>query len=128
MKHPELNEKVLVALREKLEAEFATVKEELRRIGRVNPDNPADWEAVPQQMDIQEADRNEAADRIEGFEENTAILKELEIRYNNIKDALSRMDADIYGICEVGNEPIVIERLQANPAARTCMNHMREKE
>jgi len=124
MKHPELDEKTLAALRKKLEAELATVREELRRIGRVNPDNPADWEATPQKMDIQEADRNEAADRIEGFEENTAVLKELEIRFNNIKDALSRMDADTYGICEVGNEPIAVERLRANPAAQTCMKHM----
>jgi len=123
-----LNDKTLRELRAKLEEERAIVERELESIGRINPDNPADWEATPQKMDIQEADRNEAADRIEGFEENTAMLKELETRYNNIKLALKRMDEGTYGICEFGNEPIRIERLRANPAARTCVKHMLEGE
>jgi len=128
MKHPELDEKTLEELRGKLEAELALVKNELGHIGRVNPDNAADWEATPQKMEIQEADRNEVADRIEGYEENTAILKELETRHNNIKAALARMEGGDYGICEVGHEPIKLERLRANPAAATCVKHMNERE
>lgn len=128
MAHPELTKEVLAELRTKLEEERGVVEEELKHVGRVNPDNPADWEPTPQKMDIQEADRNEAADRIEGFEENTAIVKELEARLNNIKEALERIGTDAYGICEVGNEPIKIERLRANPAATTCVKHMREDE
>lgn len=123
-----LDSKTLEELRTKLEDELVVVTDELQRIGRINPDNPADWEAVPQKMDIQEADRNEAADRIEGYEKNTALLKELEIRYNNIKLALKKLNDGSYGTCEMGNEPIRIERLRANPAARTCIKHMNENE
>jgi len=123
-----LDSKTLDELRHKLEEELEVVTRELERIGRVNPDNPKDWEAVPQKMDIQEADRNEAADRIEGYEENTALLKELEIRYNNIKLALKKLDDGSYGMCEIGDEPIRIERLRANPAARSCIKHMSENE
>jgi len=123
-----LDSKTLDELRHQLEEELEVVTRELGRIGRINPDNPGDWEAVPQKMDIQEADRNEAADRIEGYEENTAMLKELEIRYNNIKLALKKLDDGVYGMCETGNEPIRIERLRANPAARTCIKHMNENE
>lgn len=128
MTHPDLDTQTLAELRKKLEEEHVTIEGELKRIGRVNPDNPADWEATPQKMDIQEADRNEAADRIEGYEENTAILKELETRHNNIKEALARMDSDTYGTCTVGGEPIKLERLHANPAAATCVKHMTETE
>ena len=78
-------------------------------------------------MDIQEADRNEAADRIEGYEENTAILKELEIRFNNVTIALKKLDDGAYGFCEKSGAPIEIERLRANPAARTCAKHMNEE-
>lgn len=123
-----LNEQTLTELRTKLSDELLVVERELKHIGRINPSNPADWEAKPQKMDIQEADRNEAADRIEGYEENTAMLKELETRYNNIKIALQKMDEGKYGVCEMGDEPIRIERLRANPAARTCIKHMREDE
>lgn len=118
-----LTQEELAELKSKLENEVGVVEEEMSRIGHKNPTNPADWEAQPDKMDIQEADKNEAADRIESFEENTAILKELEIRYNNIKKALARMDTGTYGICEVGNKPIKKERLYANPAASTCIEH-----
>ncbi len=110
--------------KKKLEDELATVERELENVGRKNPDNKADWEAEPADFDIDRADPNETADSIEEFEGNTAVLKELEIRYNDIKDALKKIEEDKYGICEVGGEPIEPERLEANPAARTCKAHM----
>ena len=110
-------------LRTKLEDEKAVLTEELLRIGRKNPTNASDWEAKPEVMDIQEADRNETADRIEAFEENTAILKDLEIRLNKVERARKKMDEGTYGICDVGGQPIKKERLFANPAAVTCTVH-----
>lgn len=100
------------------------VEKELNDIGRRNPDNKADWEAEPANLDTDNADESEKADNIEEFEENTAVLKELEIRYNDVKDALAKMKNDKYGFCEVSAEPIEEERLIANPAARTCEKHM----
>lgn len=126
MKH--ISSEDLSELRNRLEEEKKVLNEELSRIGRRNPTNPADWEAVPAKMDIQEADRNEAADRIESYEENTAVLKELETRFNNVESALSRMDDNTYGICKVDNEPIEKDRLFANPAADTCMTHVHKEE
>lgn len=108
----------------KLEEELALVEKELNNIGRKNPDNKADWEAEPANLDIDTADQSEMADKMEGYEENTAILKELEVRYNDIKDALGKIEAGTYGVCEVSGEPIEMDRLEANPAARTCKAHM----
>jgi len=110
-------------LKEKLEQELKNVEKELRSIGRVNPNNPADWEAVPDRMDKLAADPNEVADSIESYEENTAILKQLEIRLNEIKDALARMNAGTYGVCRICGKHIEPERLEANPAATTCLTH-----
>lgn len=107
----------------KLEEEMKLLEEELQSVGRKNPDNPNDWEAKPPSENILMADENEVADTIEDFEQNTAILKQLEIRYNEIKGALSRMEAGNYGKCEVSGEMIEEERLEANPAARTCIAH-----
>ena len=103
---------------------MAKLEAELKTVGRVNPDNPKDWEPIPEKMDILASDDNEVADSIEAFEENTAILKELEIRYNDVKRALGKITDGSYGICETGKEPIEKERLEANPAARTCKKHL----
>jgi RNA polymerase-binding transcription factor DksA len=111
----------------KLGKELSLLEEELSTVGRRNPSNPADWEPKPGKIDVMEADRNEAADRIEQYEENSGIVKELEIRYNNVKRALKKIEDGTYGICEISKEEIEIDRLEANPAARTCKAHINEE-
>lgn len=106
-----------------LESQKATLEAELATVGRRNPSNPNDWEAVPQATG-QESDPNDAADLIEGFEENAAILNDLEIRYNDVLAALARIEAGTYGVCEVSGEEIEEDRLNADPAAKTCMAHL----
>ena len=111
--------------REKLEEELALVEAELKTVGQKNPDNKLDWEATPpKEFETDNADENETADKIEEYEENTAVLKELETKYNDIKLALDKIAAGTYGICEISGEPIESDRLEANPAARTCKMHM----
>jgi len=107
-----------------LETELQTVITELQTVGRVNPDNPNDWEAVEPQHPETQADENEVADNMDDYENNTAILKQLEIRFNEIKNALSSIEKGTYGVCTVGGEEIEDDRLQANPAATTCKAHM----
>lgn len=111
--------------KQKLEKELALLTKELESIGRINPSNPADWEARPADLNVLESDANERADKTEEYEARSAVLKELETRYNNVKRALQKITGgdNTYGICEVGNEPIEPERLEANPAAQTCMKH-----
>jgi len=109
----------------KLESELREVIDELKHVGRINPDNPLDWEPIPEDVSREErTDENEVADKIEGFESNTAILKQLEIRFNELKDALKRIENGTYGVCEKSQKPIEKERLEANPAARTCVSEM----
>ncbi len=108
-----------------LEEELAIVEGELTTLGVHNPENPSDWEATPPPNDeILAADDSEVADRMEVYEEKTGVLKQLEIRYNEIRAALDRINQSSYGTCSVCNEPIEEERLKANPAATTCMKHM----
>ena len=106
-----------------LEEELLKLQGELTTVGRINPENPADWQAKPAQMDTLVADENELADTLEAFEENSAILEQLEIQINDVKRALKKIDAGTYGICEITGEQIEEARLDANPAARTCLAH-----
>ena len=117
-------------LKEKLEKELAEVDSELKNIGRRNPDVPSngvtDWEAKPADFDTDTADESELGDRLEEYEENTAVLKNLEIRYNEIKVALHKIEDGKYGVCEVCGKEIEADRLEANPAAKTCKEHMQK--
>lgn len=106
-----------------LEEEKARLEAELLTVGRRNPENPNDWEALPQETG-QASDPNDAADLITHYEDNTAILKELEIRYNEVLAALARITDGTYGICSVSGEEIEEERLNADPAAKTCIAHV----
>ena len=107
----------------KLEAELKLVEEEMGTVARKNPSVPGDWEPVETNMDSDNADENEVADEMESFGENNAILNKLEPRYNDIKAALEKIKKGTYGKCEVGGEDIPEARLEANPSAKTCIEH-----
>ena len=113
--------------KEALLKEKVDLEKQLASVGRINPQNKDDWEAVPSPMNEESADKNEAADTIEEYESNTAVLKQLETRYNSILYALKKFESGTYGICEVSGKPIEEERLNANPAARTCIAHIGEE-
>jgi len=110
--------------KEKLEKELEVLTVELKTIARINPSNPNDWEPIPANFDTQEADKNEVSDRIEAFDKNIALVKELETRFNNIKRALKKIEDGKYGICEETGDQIPMARLEANPSAKTCTEHL----
>jgi len=112
--------------KEKLEAELALLESELKTVGVQDPENPSDWQATPPSPeDTMRADENETADRIEEYEENAGIVKQLEIRYNEVRNSIKKIGDGTFGICEIDGEPIEPERLEANPAATTCVKHMK---
>jgi sigma-B regulation protein RsbU (phosphoserine phosphatase) len=42
----------------------------------------------------------------------------------DVDEALTRMDAGTYGLCQVCNETVEIERLLGDPLLRTCLDHL----
>ena len=109
----------------RLSDELQTLTTELHSLGIQDPLNSKDW--VLTQNVKPEADDNVVADHVEENVTNNAILADLETRYNNVTAALAKIAAGTYGICEISGEVIEEERLQANPAARTCITHMQDK-
>lgn len=110
--------------KQKLEAEKKLLERELQSVGRVNPRNPRDWEATPSQIDVMPADKTEVAEQMEEFEERGAIEVELENKLGSVNRALDNIKNNTYGICEIGGELIEKARLEANPAATTCIKHL----
>ena len=114
--------------RELLEEQLAVLTQDLQKLGIHNPQVKEDWIALPTDTEVIEADENIVADRVEDWMEKTATLAALETEYNTILLALSKIDTGTYGICETCGEEIEEERLMADPAARTCMEHLGEEE
>jgi RNA polymerase-binding transcription factor DksA len=112
--------------KELLEKEKLMLEAELESVGRKNPENPQEWDATVADMDTLPADENEVADVLEERGENEAIIASLDEQYRAVKAALQKIEDGKYGICEVGNEPIEVERLEANPSAKTCIKHINE--
>lgn len=106
----------------RLEEEKAKLEAEMATVGRPNSANTNDWEPVDAEEG--DADPNVQANKLENFAENAAILEDLEARYSDVQAALARIDAGSFGICEIGGEDIETERLEADPAARTCKAHL----
>ena len=108
--------------RTRLDKEKNELEASLGTVGRRNPSNPGDWEPLPQATG-QEADPVDAAELIEGYEDNTAILKDLETQYQAVLGALERIETGTYGVCGICGEEISEARLEANPSASTCVAH-----
>lgn len=114
----------LEELRGELEAERDSLLEELASHGRVQSES-GEWEGASTGFEGEESDPNDVGDQIEELVTNVPLVKELEERHTDVADALEKMDEGVYGICEECDEPIDLDRLKANPAARTCLLHAR---
>lgn len=111
-----------------LKEELATIVSDLQTIATHNKETD-DWVAIPVSGEVGNADENEAADTVEEWNERRALMAQLEIRYRNIIRALQKIQDGTYGKCEISGQPIEIERLRANPAARTNLANIdREQE
>lgn len=99
-------EAILTAEKTKIERNIALIKVEINSIGM-------DGE-IDEIIDMAEIE-------IENNTDHT-LLEKLENEVEEINAALNRIALGTYGICEKSGKPIPIERLRANPTARTIIN------
>ena len=125
MKAHKVTQSELEELRAALDAEKENLEEELAAHGRVQGET-GDWQGASQGFEGIESDPNDVADQIEELATNVPLVEELEDRHEGVTDALEKMEQGMYGICEACSEPIPLDRLKANPAARTCIQHASE--
>lgn len=107
--------------------ERETLLNELRAIGAPIDKYEKDWEITsPHTHDT--ADPNVRADRFEAQEKHHGLTDTLEERLGDVNNALKRIEDGTYGFCTKAQEKheISAERLDANPAATTCTEHMNE--
>lgn len=110
-------------LKAKLLDEKARLEGELSHVAFKNPEIEGDWQPTAPDLNIPTADINDTADSMEAFESNSAVEVELEARLLEVDSALTRIEAGTYGICRICGSAIEEARLNANPAAPTCITH-----
>jgi RNA polymerase-binding transcription factor DksA len=108
----------------KLEEEVSLLTKQLSDIASEGENGI--WSAKAPEMDVMSpiAEPNEAADKIEELDERGEEVVTLSARLADVRLALENIEQGTYGRCEVCNKEIEEERLEANPAARTCMAHL----
>lgn len=110
-------------IKEKLEGERDMLLSELGDMGKLDSET-GEWQATPEEISAPQTDENDKADRFEDFEARSSMIKTLEPRLNLILKALKGLSRDTFGRCEVCKKDIEADRLEANPAARTCKEHL----
>ncbi|MEK7538693.1 MAG: TraR/DksA C4-type zinc finger protein [Patescibacteria group bacterium] len=113
----------IIKLKTMLLEEKAKLESELAGIAHKNPEIAGDWEPSAPDLNNPTADPNDVADSMETFEENSAVEVELEARLMEVDVALNRIEVGSYGVCRICKNPIEDARLEANPAALTCIAH-----
>jgi RNA polymerase-binding transcription factor DksA len=112
-------------IKENLEKERDVLFEQMKDMGKLNNET-GEWEATPEELEFPESDQNDMADRFEDFEARSSMIRTLEPRLNSILKALRGIGRDSFGKCDVCKKDIEMARLEANPAARTCKEHLEE--
>lgn len=116
-------------LKTALEEEQDLLTKELETIATPDPNLKGDWDVKHEEWSENQITSEEELETGESVNEsdedmkNKALSDHLELRLKEVTNALKRMDEGTYGICEVCKKPIPLERLKANPAALTDMEH-----
>jgi len=124
-----IEQKTQEELKLALEKERDLLTKELETIATPDPNVKDDWDikhsewGENQITSQEELESGESVNEIDEDMKNKALSDSLELRLRDVNDALGKMENDTYGICEFCKKDIPIERLMANPAAKTDIEH-----
>lgn len=107
---------------DELKAALLKEKEELEiNLGKIA--RPIDKEDGDYETSFEDigTDKDDNATEVDQYTQNLSIENTLEKKLQEIIEALSSMEKGTYGFCENCQKEIPIERLRANPSAKTCI-------
>ena len=124
-----LDQNTLQELKTALLKERDLLTKELETIAAPDPNVEGDWDVKHEEWgedqitSSEELETGESVNESDEDMKNKALSDRLELRLKEVDDALKRMEGDTFGICETCKQPIDVERLKANPAANTDIEH-----
>jgi len=112
-----MNEEILKGLKYKLDEEKKTLESDLEKFAEKKPNNIGDFETK-----YPNYGRSEEENESELIAYNTLknIEEAIETRLLEIKEALVRLEQNVYGNCSKCGKEIEIEKLNTNPTTILC--------
>lgn len=111
-----LDKNIKEELKKKLLEEKKELEEEL---GKLANKEDGDYEAKFEDLGRSEEDN---AEEVETYANKVGVTESLEKKLDDINLALEKMEKGKYGFCENCQKEIPLERLQAYPAAKDCID------
>ncbi|OGE88397.1 MAG: hypothetical protein A3J07_01215 [Candidatus Doudnabacteria bacterium RIFCSPLOWO2_02_FULL_49_13] len=115
-----MNKQLLEENKAKLLAEQKKLKQLLGHESTADSEFPGGYKP---KFDEAGSEQTENASEIEQFGNDLAVTEDLSGRLHQVSAALARIENGSYGKCMVGGDEIGEDRLRAEPAAETCINH-----
>jgi len=112
----------------RLEEEKTKLTSELSSFAVQDKTTPGDWDVVREEDPSGQNSSDDVAEELENLSEREATEEPLEKQLAKVNLALEKIANGKFGICEINGEEIETDRLNANPAARTCKEHMSEED
>lgn len=113
-----LDNKTLAGFKEKLLAEKIRLEKNLSRFASPT-DTPGDFKTNFNDIGT---DRDENASEVEEYSDNLALEDNLEGQIREINEALEKIENGTFGLCQKCQKEIGLDRLEAYPAAKECMD------
>lgn len=97
--------------------------EAMQTMGQLSDLVSGNWEVHVDPNDNKELEPDALADKYEEETTNEGVLETLEERLKEVTEALEKIEKGNYGKCSVCGMEIEKEKLEANPATKTCVTH-----
>lgn len=114
-----MDPKLISELKTRLEKEREIVDEQLKGFAKKDRAIKGDWDAKFPRFSPGHT-LEEEADEVEEYENLKAIEYALELKLNEINQALERIEKNNFGKCQVCHKEIETERILAIPETKTC--------
>jgi DnaK suppressor protein len=122
-----MDKKILPQLKKKLEKEQILLKKDLLGFADKDKKMPDDYDTRFPDFGGRASSPDEDANETGMYENLLAVEYVLELRLRDVGEALKRIKEDHYGNCEICKKEIELNRLKANPAAKTCLTCSNKK-
>jgi DnaK suppressor protein len=116
-----MDKKIVEELKGKLMAQKTAIQKELESFASEDKDLKHNWDA--KYPNRENGNMEEEADEMQEYDNLLSLEHSLESKLKNVDLALEKIEKGTYGVCEKCGKEIEIERLEAVPEARFCMEH-----
>lgn len=111
----------LEELKNKLEEEKRLLEEELASFAEKDTEIEGNYQTIFPDYGKSVGSQDENMDEVEEYDASINVEHTLELRLQEVNDALKRIKRKGYGMCANCKRPIMKERLLATPTAKTCI-------